>query len=61
VRLVDREGARALPRPRVPCDYFVACERPAEGVVRHEVAGLVPTCARCAELAGMDLQPFSDR
>lgn len=61
MRLVDRDATRAVPRPRVACEYFVACEQQADGLVSHEVAGLVPTCSRCAELAGMPLHPLDDR
>ena len=39
------------------CEYFVVCERPADGVVHHPVAGTVPTCRRCADLAGAVLEP----
>ncbi len=40
------------------CEYFVRCERPAEGLVVHPVAGVVPTCTRCADLVGAQLQDF---
>lgn len=49
----------AAPRRRwdhepVLCEYFVTCERVAEGFTHHEVAGEVPICAPCARLANVE-------
>ena len=41
----------------VLCEYYVTCQRDAGGTVLHEVAGLVPTCAPCALLAGVERRP----
>ena len=35
------------------CEYFVTCQRAASGTTEHDVAGVVPICASCAELAGV--------
>lgn len=40
------------------CEWFVKCIREAAGVVHHPVIGNVPTCRECADLLGLDLQPF---
>lgn len=39
------------------CEYFVTCERPADGTVTHPVAGVVPVCAPCALLARLYRSP----
>lgn len=37
------------------CEYFVLCDRPAEGVVANPVIGDVPCCQRCADRVGLEL------
>jgi hypothetical protein len=36
------------------CEYFVTCERVADGMTSHPVAGEVPICGPCAALAGVE-------
>ena len=31
------------------CEWFVLCDKPADGTVYHPIIGSVPTCKRCAE------------
>ena len=48
----------ARERGPVLCEYFITCRRIAGGWVDHPVAGVVPTCAGCAQIA--DLERCSD-
>lgn len=38
------------------CQWFALCDKPADGVVKHPILGDVPTCQRCADKLGLDLQ-----
>lgn len=38
------------------CRWFALCTRPSAGTVRHPVLGDVPTCQRCADRLGLDLE-----
>lgn len=38
------------------CEWFAACENEADGVVSHPIIGDVPTCTRCAEKLGLELE-----
>ena len=29
------------------CEWFLLCENPATGTLRHEILGSVPVCDRC--------------
>lgn len=40
-------------REREVCQWFLLCDNDADGVVEHPVLGDVPTCRRCAGLAGV--------
>lgn len=52
------EGRGQGDRGPVLCEYFVTCQRPAEGTVVHPVAGTVPICPPCSRLALAELTPF---
>lgn len=39
----------------VVCDWFVACSKPAAGIVNHPALSWVPCCADDADRLGLDL------
>lgn len=41
----------------VLCGWYVLCDRPAAGVVRHPVLEWLPVCQRCADSHGLELVP----
>jgi hypothetical protein len=47
---------RTRPDDGVTCRWFLQCDNPAVGVVRHSVLGNVPCCRRCADKLGLDLR-----
>jgi hypothetical protein len=38
------------------CQWFLRCDRVADGTVDHPVLGPVPTCNRCAEVLSLSLE-----
>ena len=42
---------------KVPCQWFVMCDEPADGVLAHPLFGYLPCCARCARVVGEQLTP----
>jgi hypothetical protein len=43
------------------CEWFALCDRPAAGVVHHPVLSPVPTCQRCADRLGLELDNEANR
>ena len=48
-------------RGPVLCEYYVVCQSEATGTVLDTSAGAVPTCVRCAHLAGVHLRTGGSR
>lgn len=44
----------AYDRGPVLCEYFFTCERVADGITLHQMAGEVPICEPCARLVNVE-------
>lgn len=42
----------------IRCEYFVLCTNDAVGYIDNPVIGPVPSCKRCGDQVGADVQPF---
>lgn len=41
----------------ITCEWYVLCDKKADGIVHHPILGEVPTCQRCAIKHDLELVP----
>lgn len=55
---LNRESEVGIVTERPVCEWYAACDNPADGLALHPIIGPVPTCGRCAKRHDLFLRPL---